>query len=188
MTKAELRTRYLELRRQLAPGQLQTFSEQICDLVFTHFQLEDKCVSLFLPIERQREINTYRIWEKAIEFGAKVAVPRSNFETLEMKHILFETEDQLELSAWGIPEPKKGKVVAPDRFELVFVPLLAVDKRGYRVGYGKGFYDRFLKKCAPNCQFVGLHLFDYEENIEDINPTDMQLHACISPQGIRRFE
>jgi 5-formyltetrahydrofolate cyclo-ligase len=67
------------MRRQLAPGQLQNFSEQICDLVFTHFQLENKYVSLFLPIERQREINTYRIWEKAIEFGAHVAVPRSNF-------------------------------------------------------------------------------------------------------------
>jgi 5-formyltetrahydrofolate cyclo-ligase len=105
-----------------------------------------------------------------------------------MKHILFESEDQLELSSWGIPEPKKGKQVAPDRFEIVFVPLLAADTRGYRVGYGKGFYDRFLKKCAPNCQFVGLHLFGYEDHIDDINSTDMQLHACISPQGIRRFE
>lgn len=188
MTKAELRKKYLAKREQLAPGQLQQFSEQICDLVFTHFQLEDKYVSLFLPIERQHEINTYRIWEKAVEFGAKVAVPRSNFETMDMKHILFESEDQLELSHWGIPEPKKGKVVAADRFDFVFVPLLTADKKGHRVGYGKGFYDKFLRKCAPNCQFIGLHLFDFENKIDDVHPGDVRLDACITPKGLHRFE
>lgn len=188
LTKKELRKKYISKREQLAPGQLQHLSDRICDLIFTHFQLEDKYVSLFLPIERQHEINTYSIWEKAVEFGAKVAVPRSNFETMDMKHILFESEDQLELSSWGIPEPKKGKVIAADRFDIVFVPLLTVDQKGYRVGYGKGFYDKFLKKCAPNCQFVGLYLFDFETQIEDTFPGDVRLHACITPTGLHRFE
>ena len=188
MTKTELRKKYKALREQLAPGQLQSLSDEICRLVLTHFQLEDKCVSLFLPIERHHEINTYGIWEKATEFGARVAVPRSNFETMEMKHILFESEDQLEVSAWGIPEPKKGKVIAADRFDLVFLPLLAADERGFRVGYGRGFYDRFLKKCAPGCQFVGLHLFDFEPGIDDVQPSDIRMHACITPNGLRRFE
>ena len=187
-TKAELRQFYLSKRKELAPGQLQQLSEKIADLIFTHFQLEEKFVSLFLPIERQHEINTYRIWEKAVEFGAKVAVPKSNFETMEMKHILFESEDQLELSAWGIPEPKKGKVIAADKFDFVFVPLLTVDQKGNRVGYGKGFYDKFLKKCAPNCQFIGLYLFDVEEKITDTNAGDVRLHACITPNGLIRFE
>lgn len=188
MTKAELRKKYLEKRKQISPGQVQKMSEEICNLVFTHFQLEGRYVSLFLPIERQNEINTYGIWEKAVKFGAKVAVPRSNFETTDMKHILFETEDQLQLSPWGIPEPKKGRVVAADHFEIVFVPLLAVDKKGNRVGYGKGFYDKFLKKCSPKCQFIGLHLFGLEEKIEDVFEGDIPLHGCITPEGLIRFE
>jgi 5-formyltetrahydrofolate cyclo-ligase len=187
MTKAEIRTKYLEKRKQLSPGHLQKMSEEICNLVFTHFQLEGKNVSLFLPIERQHEINTYEIWEKAVKFGAKVAVPRSNFKTMEMKHILFETEDQLQLSPWGIPEPKKGRVVSPYSFDIVFVPLLAIDKRGHRVGYGKGFYDRFLRKCSQSCQFIGLHLFDIEDQIEDVFSGDMQLHGCITPTRLIRF-
>jgi 5-formyltetrahydrofolate cyclo-ligase len=188
MTKAELREVYLAKRKQLAPGQLQNFSDAICELVFTHFQLEDKYVSLFLPIERHHEINTYRIWEKAVAFGAHVGVPKANFETLEMKHIQFESEDQLELSAWGIPEPSRGKIIPADKFDIVFVPLVTADIKGYRVGYGKGFYDNFLKKCTPNCLFVGLYLFDFVEKIDDVHPGDVRLHACITPTGLHRFE
>jgi 5-formyltetrahydrofolate cyclo-ligase len=188
MTKDQLREKYLNLRRELAPGQVQNLSEEICELIFKNFNFEDKFVSLFLPIERKNEINTYLIWEKGIGFGAKIAVPKSNHVTFEMKHILFETEDQLELSAWGIPEPKKGKVIAADRFDYVFVPLLAIDKKGNRVGYGKGFYDRFLKKCAPSCKFIGLHHFDYEKEISEISPSDVKLDACITPKGIVWFE
>ena len=187
MTKKELRNHYKERRKTLSPGMLDRFSDQICELVFTHFQLENKYVSLFLPIERHFEINTYKIWEKAKNMDAFVAVPKANFETTEMKHILFEHENQLEINAFGIPEPKKGKVIAADRFDFVFVPLLAIDKKGHRVGYGRGFYDRFLKKCAPGCQFIGLHLFELEESISDLAPNDIQLHACITPDKLIRF-
>ena len=189
MDKKTLRPIYIQKRRELAPGQLQSISEAVCANLFTHLNLEDRFVSLFLPIERQNEINTYLIWEKALSFDAKVAVPKSNFDTLEIRHILFDSEEQLELSEWGIPEPKKGRVIAADRLEYVFVPLLAIDKKGNRVGYGKGFYDRFLKKCAPSCKFIGLHLFDeFEEEISDVLPTDVRMHACITPKGIYWFD
>lgn len=188
MNKKEARLKYIELRGQLAPGQLQQISDSICHDLLVNFKLEDKFVSLFLPIERYNELNTYTIWEKLVSFGAKVAVPKANHETIELKHLLFESEEQLELSSWGIPEPKKGKVIAADRFEYVFVPLLAVDKKGNRVGYGKGFYDRFLKKCSPSCRFIGLHHFELEEQIDDILPTDIKLNAVITPNGIHWFE
>lgn len=188
MNKSELREKYQQLRKQLSPGELDRFSEQIVELTLTHFQLSEKTISLFLPIERQHEVNTYLLWERARNVGATVAIPKSNFETLEMRHYLFEHTDQLEITNHGIPEPKKGKIVAADRFDIVFVPLLAVDKNGQRVGYGKGFYDRFLRKCAPGCQFVGLHYFDLESPIADVLPTDVRLHAVITPQAVFRFE
>lgn len=187
MTKEALREKYKTLRLQLAPGEIDRLSETIVEQTLTHFQLSEKVVSLFLPIERQKEINTYLLWERAKNLGATVAIPKTNFDTMEMRHYLFEQTDQLEINEKGIPEPKKGKVIAADRFDVVFVPLLAVDKNGNRVGYGKGFYDRFLRKCAPSCQFIGLHYFDLEEKIEDILPTDIKLNAVVTPERVIRF-
>ncbi len=187
MKKAELRLLYLQKRKELSPDKLEQLSEEICKKAMSSFQLENKNISLFLPIERQREINTYHIWEKATSFGAKIAVPKSNLETNELTHILFESHDQLEISSLGIPEPKKGKVIAPNKFDFVFVPLLTLDSKGHRVGYGKGFYDRFLKKCSSNCRFIGLHLFDQTDVIDDVLTTDIPLDFCITPTEILRF-
>jgi 5-formyltetrahydrofolate cyclo-ligase len=189
MTKQELRSKYLELRRTLSPKQLENISESVCHRVFSNFQLEKKRISLFLPIERTKEINTYKIWEKAISFDAEVAVPKINHNTNELKHVLFESKDQLEITKFGIPEPKKGRVIAAEHFDYVFVPLLAIDSSGYRVGYGKGYYDRFLKRCSPRCKFIGLnHFDDVNESISDLHAMDIKLDACITPNQIIRFE
>lgn len=189
MTKEELRTKYLELRRSLAPGELQRVSDAVTLNLFRNFQLEKKKVSLFLPIERRHELNTYKIWEKATSFDAQVAVPKVNKKTEEMKHLLFETEDQLEISSWGIPEPTKGRVIAAEHFDIILVPLLTADQRGHRVGYGKGYYDRFLTKCSPRCRFIGLSHFDQlEPTISDITSTDIKLHGCVTPGHVYRFE
>lgn len=189
MTKEELRKLYMEKRLALSPKNLEIISEKICHSAFSNFQLEKKKISLFLPIERKKEINTYKIWEKAISFDAEVAIPKVNFKSNELKQILFESKDQLEISSYGIPEPKKGRVIAAEHFDIVFVPLLAIDKKGNRVGYGKGFYDRFLKKCAPRCKFVGLSLFDeLEDSIDGINYKDIRLDYCITPNNIYRFD
>jgi 5-formyltetrahydrofolate cyclo-ligase len=189
MTKQELREKYKTKRRELSPGQLQSISDVVTKNVFLNVPVEQKIISLFLPIEKLHEINTYQLWEKAQSFGAQIAIPKVNPNTAELKHILFEHESQLELSPWGIPEPKSGQIIAADRFHIVFVPLLAVDKIGNRVGYGKGFYDSFLKKCQANCLFIGLNHFEIEQEvIEDIESHDIKLHACITPSGYYRFE
>lgn len=188
MTKNKLRNKYLSLRKKLATDQLQIISEQICQQLFLNFNLEGKIISLFLPIESQHEINTYLIWEKSLSIRVKVAVPKINLETFEIKNILLESKDQLELNRWGIPEPKKGEIIGDNEFNFVFVPLLAVDKKGNRVGYGKGFYDRFLKKCSSSCKFVGLHHFGLEDQISDVLPTDIRLHGCLTPKELIWFK
>ena len=188
MNKGEIRELYLQKRLTLSPSKLEKFSEQICHTAFSKFQLEKKKISLFLPIERKREINTYKIWEKAISFDALVAVPKINPKTNELKQVLFETVDQLEISNYGIPEPNRGRTIAAEHFDYVFVPLLAIDSKGNRVGYGKGFYDRFLKKCSPRCKFIGLSHFDLlEGEIDDINYKDIKLDFCITPNEFHRF-
>lgn len=188
MTKSEVRAIYKAKRLALSPKELEVISENVCHLLFSHHRFEGKKISLFLPIERKKELNTYKIWEKARGFGAQVAVPKTNFSTNEMKQILFDSEDQLEITSYGIPEPKRGRVIAAEHFDAVLVPLLAVDKKGNRVGYGKGFYDRFLKKCSPKCRFIGLSHFDeLVDEVSDTNFQDIRLHEVITPTQIIRF-
>jgi 5-formyltetrahydrofolate cyclo-ligase len=188
MTKAEIRLKYKTLRKQMSPFNLDKLSTLVCEKAMATFQLENKIVSLFLPIEKLYEINTYTILEQAKSFGAQIVVPKTNFETLDMKHVLFESKDQLEMNQKGIPEPKFGKSIAASKIDIVFVPLLTINSNGYRVGYGKGFYDRFLSKCNPNCIFIGLHLFEEFDHIEDLDPNDVPLHVCITPKQIIWFD
>lgn len=188
MTKSEARTIFTEKRLAISPRELESISENICHLLFSNYRFDGKKISLFLPIERKKEINTYKIWEKAKTFGAQVAVPKANFKTNEMKQMIFDSEEQLNISAYGIPEPKKGRVIAAEHFDYILIPLLAVDKKGVRVGYGKGFYDRFLKKCSPRCKFIGLsHFDDLIDHISDANFQDIRLHEVITPTQIIRF-
>lgn len=188
MTKAEIREIFNAKRLALSPKELETISESVCHLLFSHHRFEGKKMSMFLPIERKKEINTYKIWEKAKEFGAQIAIPKANFKTNEMKQVIFDSEEQLEVSSFGIPEPKRGRVIAAEHFDVVLVPLLAFDKKGNRVGYGKGFYDRFLKKCSPRCRFIGLSHFDEVlDTITDTEFHDIKLHEVITPNRIIRF-
>lgn len=188
MTKKEIREVYKQKRRELSPNDLESRSELVCAQLFKNFQLSEKTISLFLPIERQREINTYLILEKGISLDAKIALPKMNAETETLLHILFESHSQLEVNELGIPEPRSGKNIKLKDLEFVLVPLLAFDKNGNRVGYGKGYYDKFLRKCSQGCVFIGLSLFDESAEISDVEQHDIRLHFCITPSQIIRFD
>lgn len=189
MKKQEIRKSFLDRRKALAPGELSEISESICNSLFTTFQLSEKKISLFLPIERAFELNTYLILDKALGIGAKVAVPKTNPKSNELKHLHVDENSTFEISDYGIPEPVKGKTVASEHIDIVIVPLLAVDKRGFRVGYGKGYYDRFMKKCSPRALFIGIsHFDDLLDDIEDVHSQDVKLHICITPNSIYRFD
>jgi 5-formyltetrahydrofolate cyclo-ligase len=70
---------------------------------------------------------------------------------------------------------------------VVFVPLLAFDKQGNRVGYGKGFYDRFLANCKPETIKIGLSFFEVENEIADVFNNDIELDYCVTPNKIYTF-
>lgn len=70
------------------------------------------------------------------------------------------------------------------KIEVVFIPLLAYDKNGNRIGYGKGFYDRFLDKCSTETIKIGLSFFDQEQHIIDVSENDVKLNYCVTPKKI----
>jgi len=189
MTKKELRILFKDKRKRLSHHELQAISQAMLDQLLQSFDLTGKTVSLFLPIQRQREINTFPIFERLTDLNCKVAVPKVLENTNQLVHLVFSKKTELIESSWGIPEPKAGREVDVHELDIVFVPLLVCDKLGNRIGYGKGFYDTFLSTCKPSCQFIGLSHFELEDNpIEDVSSTDIPLHYCITPTNIHRFE
>ena len=187
MLKSEIRLLYKEKRTGLSPNEIVRISAQVQALVRDSFSFKGKYVSVFLPIERQKEINTYGLLEDIIRQSGLPVVSKANFSDLSMSLFLYESASQLRLNHFGIPEPVGGIEIQAAQLDFVFVPLLAIDNKGFRVGYGKGFYDRLLAHCKPECLFIGLHLFDEFIAIEDLHPKDMALHMCITPKGLYDF-
>ena len=103
-----------------------------------------------------------------------------------MSHYLLTDNTRIKPNIWNIPEPQDGVQIEASKLEVIFVPLLAFDKVGHRVGYGKGFYDVFLKKC-PNAVKIGLSFFEADEKIKDIHPDDIALDYCLTPNQIYQF-
>lgn len=182
MLKSEIRSFYRQKRSGLSPNEIERISSQVQALVGDSFSFKGKYISLFLPIESQHEINTYGLLEEIIRQGGLPVVSKANFSDFSMNLFLYEASSQLTLSEYGIPEPIGGIEINAEKLDIVFVPLLALDKKGFRVGYGKGFYDRLLHRCKKECLFIGLHLFDEFTQVEDIHPNDIALHICFTPK------
>jgi 5-formyltetrahydrofolate cyclo-ligase len=104
-----------------------------------------------------------------------------------MSHFLLTDNTKIKKNEYNIPEPISGLPVPTEMIDVVFVPLLAYDKQGNRVGYGKGFYDKFLSQCKPDVIKIGLSFFDAEEQIDDILETDVKLNFCVIPNNTYLF-
>ena len=103
-----------------------------------------------------------------------------------MSYYLLKDNTTIKPNIWNIPEPPDGLQIKASKLEVIFVPLLAFDKVGHRVGYGKGFYDGFLKNC-PNAVKIGLSFFEADKKIKDIQPNDIALDYCLTPNQIYQF-
>lgn len=182
MNKDELRKIYLSKRFALSERDHDELSHKISENFFSHVDLTHiKNLHLFLPIESKREPDTWLIIDRIRnEFPhIRLVIPRVNGN--DMENVFFEGKHQLEKTRWGMVEPKSGTMAHPKEIDLVLVPLLAVDSQGHRIGYGKGFYDRFLKSCRPDCVKIGLSFFEPEQSIEDKSNDDILLNACLTP-------
>lgn len=184
MDKSLLRAKYRQLRDELTPKEINRRSTLIIKNLMNSFDFSDKTVSLFLPIKSKGEVDTFPLLNLLYKEQAKIGLSVSNFETHEMKHLCYSPETILTENNYGIPEPESGTILPPLKFDSVLVPLLAVDIKGNRVGYGKGFYDRFLSACRKDCVFIGLHLFEPEKHPISNDSNDIPLHNIVTPSQV----
>ena len=192
MTKPELRKYYTEQRLALSVSEVAEGSEAIARLFFEYFKIEKiGAIHCYLPLKKKQEIGTFQIIHTIQEQlpQTNVIVPRVVPNSNELEHYLWKPDIKLDLNKWGIlePNPEANNLFPISEIELVIVPLLAYDTKGNRVGYGKGYYDQFLKKCKPNTIKVGLSFFEPVEEIIDTEPFDIPLNYCITPKKIWGF-
>lgn len=190
MTKAELRREALTRRRGLPEAAVAQLSAQLWQQLLEQLPVAEwRWLHLFLPIPQQHEPDTWllirRLWAALPHLQLAVPVVQPDGHTLRHFHLTPDTT--LVNNRWNIPEPVDAAEVAPPQLDAVLVPLLAFDETGHRVGYGKGFYDRFLAECRPDALRIGVSLELPVPRITDAWDGDVRLHTCLTPERVWRF-
>jgi 5-formyltetrahydrofolate cyclo-ligase len=187
MNKKDVRQKYKELRQSLSNDEIELQSLAIANRLLQLDVWNKTYYHVFLPIVEQKEVDTEFILQILAGKDKEIVVSKSDFETRKMTHFLVTENTKFRKNEYNIPEPYTGLEVPVSKIEVVFVPLLAFDKKGNRVGYGKGFYDTFLSECEPETIKIGLSFFESEELILDVFENDVRLDYCITPEKIYTF-
>lgn len=183
--KAKVRKGTLFNRRMLA----EPVWRHRCDLVVDRALdfVNDRglrCVHLFLPISKNQEIDTWPLLKKLHQMGVQILLSQTDFEKQEMQHVIYEPEISFKEDRFGIPTPVTKANVFITQADLIFIPLLAADKKGNRVGYGKGFYDRLLVDARPDSLKVGLSISPPFDQFSFAEPHDFRLDFLITPYEV----
>lgn len=187
MDKATLRRLYKQKREELSLEAIDNGSLEISNQLLKLPIWNASYYHLFLSITEHKEINTDYILNILSGKDKHIIISKSNFKDVSMSHYLLLDNTVIRKNKWGIPEPVDGIEIPVEKLDVVFVPLLAFDQQGHRVGYGKGFYDNFLSQCRPETITIGLSIFEAEEAIVGIIESDVALDYCVTPTQIYSF-
>jgi len=190
MNKKEIRSLFKEKRKTISAKDKLIWD----DLLLIQFQKIDlsniHTILTYWPMENMNEPNTHlisRYLEHMIP-DVRIAYPVTNFETVEMKAVLTNEDTAFEANTFNIVEPEFGMELAAEEIDLILVPMLICDRSGNRVGYGRGFYDRFFNSCSKTGIKIALSYYDPIDKIDDISAFDVPLNICITPQHIYEFQ
>ncbi|MGL4630319.1 MAG: 5-formyltetrahydrofolate cyclo-ligase [Leadbetterella sp.] len=198
MLKADIRANNKVIRRSFTKEECALKNQKIHDLLFSRIPMHRYgIIHTFLPILSQNEPDTLKIVATLRkDFAPEIYIPRMESDR-ELSHIHWQATLELKKNNLGILEPlenKDGKTSEQfftdfiNEDVLILVPLLGFDKRGHRVGYGKGYYDQFVGEKTPKTTILGLSLLEVEEEfILDVGITDIPLDYCVSPERVYSF-
>ena len=186
MLKAELREKYMQKRKALSIDEAFLLSEKIFENFMNSFKpKEAEKVHIFIPILARKEIDTKVFIDYFFEQKNRVFVPKIVDDKLINIEIFADTT--FEMSKWGIPEPVSNEDSGILDFNYVITPLLYCDKKGNRVGYGKGFYDGFFESLSKDVKKIGVNYFNPDENIDDVWENDIPLDYLVTPTDVLSF-
>ena len=185
MLKRELRKIFLAKRAALSTVEYGAKCVQLCNRLFDDIDVHAaKVIHTFLAIDKNKEPDTWLVINKLnTDYPhIRISVPRIITNTNDLENYYLDTLKQLVTNELGIPEPASGVLTPTSEIDIVLIPLITFDRRGHRVGYGKGFYDRFLQQCRADTLRVGLSLFEPVDEITDVYELDVPMHYCVTPE------
>lgn len=189
MTKAQLRNIYKEKRKLISSKQKAKWA----NLLLINFQKIDlpfiTCVHTYLAMYDHSEIATQEIlgYLKFRNPGLQISIPKVNTETGQIEHFIYKEDMAMVINKFGVKEPSDGDKIDAVDIDMVLTPLLAFDKKGNRVGFGKGYYDKFFSQCKNDVLKIGLSFFEAEDIIDDTNQYDIALDYCVTPKTVYQF-
>jgi 5-formyltetrahydrofolate cyclo-ligase len=193
MTKKQIRKFYHEKRMALSGEVVADLQQKIFNLFVSVKLPEFRNILTYSSLISKNEFDISLInrYVHSLKPSAVFALPRIR-EIYQMDAVEIELNAGEIISSsapnqYGIPEPINGTILDPMEIDIVFVPLLAFDEKGFRVGYGKGYYDRFLSRCRKDILKIGFSFFEAEPVIEDIDNYDVPLNLCITPLNVYEF-
>ncbi|MEZ4809647.1 MAG: 5-formyltetrahydrofolate cyclo-ligase [Allomuricauda sp.] len=187
MLKHELRKKYTDLRAKLDHSKISDYSITLANHALQIPIWDFFYFHIFLGIEEHKEVDTQPLITLLQGRDKHIVVPKMRGKN-SLDHYLLTDSTVLKKNAWNIPEPVEGIEIPENKIDVAFMPLLAFDALGNRVGYGKGYYDFFLHKCRKDVVKIGLSFFPAEENpITDIHENDVRLDYCITPDKVYQF-
>jgi 5-formyltetrahydrofolate cyclo-ligase len=189
MLKKEARKHFDQKRKDLS------YSDRLKwdDLILINFQTVElphlQAVFSFYPMEERNEVNAF-ILTDYLHFrnpNLQICYPKMAIDLPNMEAVVCHADTIFEANAINILEPLETEIVDPQDIDMVLVPMLACDLKGNRVGFGKGYYDRYLSRCREDCLKVGLSYFHPVKQIDDADEFDVPLDFCITPEKVYVF-
>ncbi|MCY7101709.1 5-formyltetrahydrofolate cyclo-ligase [Streptococcus oralis] len=171
--KAELRKKILQEMKALSQEQKQAMDRALTERFLQHpFYQEAKVIATYLSFPH--EFQTQELIERALKDGKKVLIPKT-YPKGRMEFVVYDPK-QLAKTSFGLLEPQGDlEVVEPSQIDLIHVPGLAFTTEGYRIGYGGGYYDRYLEHFAGHtmstihpCQVQEFNLEDHDIPVQEV--------------------
>ncbi|HET8866363.1 MAG TPA: 5-formyltetrahydrofolate cyclo-ligase [Gracilimonas sp.] len=145
--KQEIRDEVLSKRERISESEWRSKSEKIIGhLLNADFYKTAEVVHTYISMNKRGEVCTDLFIEQLFKDKKRVAVPITNFTDNTLSHSEIGPSTDLIENKWGVREPKNVKPIQVSELDLIIVPMAAADLKGNRLGYGKGFYDQFLKQ------------------------------------------
>lgn len=181
--KRAVRSHYLRLRRDLDERLLREYSRRILEhITGWEVYLRSERVHCFMSISEKKEIDTDPLLERMHADGKQIVLPRAVGKG-ELEHVVWSPGEALRISPLGIREPLNGQSVSPEELDLVLVPLVAADRWKNRLGYGMGYYDRFLARTDATTAGLLFERFLSPDPVP-VEEHDRPLDYLITEKGI----
>lgn len=181
--KRELRKKYLRQRDNLSENEWRQKSRKLVNTVLSNeIYRSAEVIHCFVSMNERKEVNTHPLIEQMFIDNKRVVVPVTDFSNNTLHHVEIYSLEELSVNKWGVPEPDLSNLVDTEELDLVLVPMLAADRKGNRLGYGKGFYDQFL--ANTNAPAYGLIFEDFIADKLPVEPFDQPLNGLFCEKGL----